>query len=918
MSSSNYEPEQGDERSDTKLESKQSSSAVQTVPVPLSPQNAQTLPECPPTEHQNARKRRRSRAKTREKTFWSLRFQLSRESAEAYSKLLAGVSGDTTSAPAEPSDDGKSYNVTQNGIVIWTSKEKETLYTLLDRKGKNGIKEIAAAIGTKSELEVQEHLRLLQRGLERQHLRDRHTRTVILGDVPAAAEVRGECGRVLDRYAELMRLEEQYLENVAGRKKHYDAWVIDREKAGQIDEEIKEEEDKDKNEEEEQDEKSAEDRQGTEERGKEAKEEQEGSEEVDEEEGEEEERIKIISYNPTIHLTASLFNMEKWTRLSERFFMNFGGPRLEDNWANVAYPGESPSLTADAFADFYALTMSVTRRLVQSSLFFAMSRIRRMRDTGHRKAQIIKTRDVKTALSVLNMKQDCSDIWPGLARRCSLDVVDYRHRKGWKSVYMDHNQVKDVLSGDVSHKTNPDGTEPPKSQELAVDGIAGNNDNDSDSDVRSSPEPMVEENQLYLSLEDEHAETVDQEKSNLEEQRLWTLLGHQAPVNLDASVKPESEDGTRASQRPTGERKTKEDLVDWRDRTLYRSEWEEYGNDIFDIYEDISKGRQKRRRIFKEPLWQPSRLASPASVSLLANPVRDVEMDTGAQEVDLRAVKPEGGGSCEEVTSEAMDISSIADRDSAERDQKPILSIENEALKYNDQNAFRNSYESESESESDEDHKPPRHMIKHEPSEDEGSESMSEPEDKSTETDQKPNITNDNPRDDDQSESLFMDTESLDEEDHQQKQRIKRDPSEGEESENEDTETDRKPRISHDGHSYEKDESKHKTSSEYTTSDNEDTQPPFQTASINNQPKQEPESESDADADAESSNNNDNDETLTPSRLNFEPKQEEGDEDDADEKAKKYRTQSKSAPMSMSPDSEDGRYGFSFGQQQYY
>lgn len=426
MSSSNYEPEQGDECSDTNLETRQLSHAVQAVPVPPPPRNAQTVPERPPTEHQNARKRRRSRAKTREKTFWNLRFQLSRESAEAYSKLLAGVSGDTTSVPAEPSDNEKSYNVTQNGIVIWTPMEKDTLYTLLDRKGKNGIKEIAAAIGTKSELEVQDHLRLLHRGLERQHLRDRHTRTVILGDVPAAAEIRGECSRVLDRYAELMRLEEQYLENVAGRKKHYDAWVIDREKAGQINEEIEEEEEED----EEQGKKSTgEDGQGTEERGEEAKEEQAESKEEDEDE-EEEERIKIISYNPTIHLTASLFNMEKWTRLSERFFMNFGGPRLEDNWANIAYPGESPSLTADAFADFYALAMSVTRRLVQSSLFFAMSRIRRMRDTGHRKAQIIKTRDVKTALSVLNMKQDCSGFWPGLERRCSLDVVDYRHRKG--------------------------------------------------------------------------------------------------------------------------------------------------------------------------------------------------------------------------------------------------------------------------------------------------------------------------------------------------------------------------------------------------------------------------------------------------------------------------------------------------------
>ncbi|OJJ80741.1 uncharacterized protein ASPGLDRAFT_98011, partial [Aspergillus glaucus CBS 516.65] len=561
-SSSSYHPEESEDASDSEFETRQST-ATRSSAAPSSRSHGTEYSARELRRNASRSERRKARNRTRETAYWDLRQQLPGESMGAYTELLEETNIDLPPVESEFGGSGN-YNVTQNGIVIWTTQEKEIFFDLLDKKGKNGVKDIAQAIGTKSELEVQEHLKLLHRGLERQHLRDRHARTVILGDVPAATEVGEKCGRALDKYSELLCLEEQYLGDVAGRKRHYNAWIIDRGKAEEIDEQIDEEEDAD----------------------------EEGDEEADATEHEESEDEES---EEEFHLSASLFTMSKWIRLSERFFMNSSGSRIPDNWTKIAYPGETPSITADAFTDLYSIAISLTRRLVHSSLFFAMSRIRQMRDSGGRqKARLVKSQDVRTALDVLNMKQDRSDYWIGLARRCHLDVMDARHQKGWKNVRMSHNEVEDYLSGDLPKSSDEKDKSKP-SQEHAGN-PTDNDDNDSVlSDVHSSPDPIPEE-QLYLTFEDEHAETVDQKASKIEEQRLWRVLSHPAPVDLDPEIKPEGED-LETLRKPIGERKTKEDLVDWRDRTLYRGEWEEYGNDVFDVYEELSENRRKRRRI---------------------------------------------------------------------------------------------------------------------------------------------------------------------------------------------------------------------------------------------------------------------------------------------------------------------------------
>ncbi|KAB8266055.1 hypothetical protein BDV32DRAFT_114975 [Aspergillus pseudonomiae] len=402
-------------------------------------------------------------------------------------------------------------------------------------------------------------------------MKEQHSRTIVLGDVPAAEEVSSECCDVLDEYSKLLVLKEQQDEDVAGRETHHDLWIIDRDKA-----------------------------------------------ELVEELGSQDQKF---SPGSSVYHTTSLLNIPRWIRLSERLFMNFGGARLEDNWVNIAYAGESPAITADALADFYTLTVSVTRRLIQSTLFFAMSRLRNMRETGNSKAKVVKPRDVRTALDVMQMKRDGFDYWTGVARRCCLDVSDSRHRKGWKSVRLSHDDVEDMLSNRIPIDAESNRSTSRQRSESRMQGntdgehTGSDEDNASDSESEFKPErspvpsaPLSaevssNEDELPSDSENQHAEQEDQRASYLGELELWKALDRPAPAFLI----PIKEDQDNTIRKPTGERKTQQELTNWRERTLYRSDWEEYGHEVYDIYEEISEKRRKRRRLDdprdSSPVW---------------------------------------------------------------------------------------------------------------------------------------------------------------------------------------------------------------------------------------------------------------------------------------------------------------------------
>ncbi|KAL4792836.1 hypothetical protein BDV19DRAFT_367851, partial [Aspergillus venezuelensis] len=466
---------------------------------------------------------------TRAKALKNLRASLPHDSVEAYEELLHETFEDN------PDPKETNFNTTQDGVVIWTPQEKRTLFEVLDRKGKNGIRDIAAAITSKSELEVQEYIRLLQKGVRRQNLNDGHSRTAILGDISAAAEISEECCESLDQYAELLCLEEQREEQVAGSVKHDGLWIIN----GDIAEKL------------------------------------EGNT-VDDEYYTEQADEEVFPFTLDVASASAFYKLPTWILLSERLFMNSGGQRLEDNWNNVAFKGETPSMTADVVTEFYEIALNLTRRLVHATHFFASSRVRKNSKASRPMATAIKASDVKSAARTLNMKSDNSDFWIGLARRCSLDVEDRRHRKGWNPVQLTHDEVEALLSQDSL---------PKEPYERIPSPIPRTRSSSIGSDA--SLDPLDEDS---TDSEDEHAEAVDQQQSAAEELHCWTSLGLKPP---DSSTSAMSTD--HIPQRPLGKRKTAEELVDWRDRTLYQSEWEEFGYEAESLGDAFENQRKKPR-----------------------------------------------------------------------------------------------------------------------------------------------------------------------------------------------------------------------------------------------------------------------------------------------------------------------------------
>ncbi|PYH48905.1 uncharacterized protein BP01DRAFT_353211 [Aspergillus saccharolyticus JOP 1030-1] len=585
------------------------------------------------------------KATTRTSALEYMRLALPRKTVEIYADVLRQLTSDNSFDSADP--DTERHNSTQDGVVIWSPQEKDILYRVLERKGKEGIREAARALGSKSEIEVQEHLQLLHSSFQRRHLEAGHSRAILLADVPAAAEIGEECHAVLENYAELLRLEEQQEEDVAGRQKHHNFWIINQRSAAYLDSQAKTAKIDSRPKARElshHNTTNASDQISEKANGHAAKDMEKGSSAQLDTQG-------ADSHNySSVHLTAGLFRMENWVRLSERLFMNFGSTRLDDNWHHLSFADENPSLTADAFADFYALAVSLTRRLVQSSLFFAEARLRKWRDAGQERALEVKSRDVRTALDVLNINRNSSEFWVGLARRLSLDVVDNRHVKDWKSIQMDYDEVEDILSGRLPLPTQPGSIS--RSVSRARGGIEVADEHDSDSGstiehlVSGQPAPSSFMDEDPVDSEDDYAEYVDKEASRTEESNLWKLIGRPHPRTTSRvpghdevegvnesdllSMKPESR------KRPFGERKSMEDLLDWRDRLQYRSEWEEYGHEVFDLQDEILENRRKRRRHEHEdsPSSSPALVDSDDSVLLSDVPHDDMSLIHNSEDVD--------------------------------------------------------------------------------------------------------------------------------------------------------------------------------------------------------------------------------------------------------------------------------------------
>ncbi|EGE77900.1 hypothetical protein BDDG_00837 [Blastomyces dermatitidis ATCC 18188] len=465
---------------------------------------------------------------------------------------------------------GSGFATSQLGIITWSSKEKEMLFNALERKGKDRIPEIASLLGSKSEMEIRDYLAALHRGLESQQLKTRYGKPLILSDVPAASEISEECCQALEDNALALSRQDEQTKNTMGRRKYGDMWLVDRHVAAMVENEL------------------------------------------DAERGRSDDGGNEAPDNshppPSIIATSQLLNAGNWVLLSERIFMNAGQNRIEDNWYHLSVDGETPSLTCEAFSDFYALAVSLTRRLVHSSIFFAMSRLRSLQRGGYERAKLIRREDVGAAVDILRMSHNSRQFWIGAPRRHNLDVADIRHRKGCKPLPLTYNEVEEELSlegtrsrtsraSSVALSVAVSENQSEAEESPGKDSVSGVSDPSTPSKTTSDDD----EDESHLDPEEIHAASMDQKSSRIEELRLWKLLNQSPPRSLlpeheDSDIEMGGDDKI-AVVRLSGTQKSKQDLIDWRDRVLYRSEWEEFGPDTIFVEEELSENRRKKRRL---------------------------------------------------------------------------------------------------------------------------------------------------------------------------------------------------------------------------------------------------------------------------------------------------------------------------------
>jgi hypothetical protein len=246
---------------------------------------------------------------------------------------------------------------------------------------------------------------------------------------------------------------------------------------------------------------------------------------------------------------------------------------------------------------------------------------------GRDRANAVRTQDVRAAIEVLNMKHK-SPSFVKIARQNQLVIADSRHRRGWVPKTFSYEEAERILTEDKDYFQPWRDEKAPENGE-GGDGEDRNSEDDSDDDdyedddmeeddqedIDPDPLPTQESqelprpssptsnsDELAMDPEEEHAEMVDASHDRREEAHILRLIEQPIPSHLVEPIKAEDAEDEASKQLP--ERRDREEIVDWRARTLYRSDWEEYGYDFPDLEAEVEMHPRKRAR-FNEPSSPP-------------------------------------------------------------------------------------------------------------------------------------------------------------------------------------------------------------------------------------------------------------------------------------------------------------------------
>ncbi|PMD23395.1 hypothetical protein NA56DRAFT_644276 [Hyaloscypha hepaticicola] len=522
------------------------------------------------------------------------------------------------------------------GSSIWTPAEKDLFFTALARLGRDNVRGIAARIGSKSELQVQEYIQLLDHGI-REKQRD-NMQFLGLTDMPAAIQISNECNAVLERAGDALATREERAEEKIEKSKWADSWLLTRDVSRELEKRRKAEG---------------------------------GEEEVDE-----------------VLPAVNFFNLKHWLQLSEKVFMNPAAPHGEDNWQCLTEPGETPAIRATAFEDFHSIAVNITKRLVSATLYCTMSK-QRARNSKKIQHADVSPGDVEAAVNFLGLKANSNKFWIGTARRCHLQVVNddleadeedgevEGDEDGDEDQLMTYEEVEAVLaslkSPSRSRSTSRLPTSRPASRssvhsepdpsstssleaEISSSDSSGPDYPDSAAEVSDSSfsssssthfrfstrrhEAKLKKNAARKAIEnaqDAYTEAFDMQASQLEEARLWALLQQDPPFELG---KLEPLEGLEK-----GKGKRKHGDGNWRKWVGFWSEWETMDTPVMD--EEFESNKRIRRKVKRAR-------------------VEDVSHDSGSSEDSSEDVF--GGSQDEEEDSETENMQRLTETIEAEDD----------------------------------------------------------------------------------------------------------------------------------------------------------------------------------------------------------------------------------------------------------
>ncbi|TVY90398.1 hypothetical protein LAWI1_G006035 [Lachnellula willkommii] len=451
--------------------------------------------------------------------------------------------------------DEHSHPKTQIGISIWTSQEKDRFYSALQRLGRDDIRGIAERIGSKSEQEVQEYILLLHEGLvEKTGIEDRSLPPT---EIPAAVEISKECCAALEKAGDSLASRQELHEEKVEKAKWGDTWLVTETVARRLDK----------------------CRRGG-----------EGEAAIDQ-----------------VLPATNLFNLRNWLELSSQVFMNSD---VDDNWQDLAEKGEQPAIRAMAFEDFHSLTFNYTKRLLQTTLFCAMSREKATRSKKVKHAEV-KPDDVEAAVAILKMKGDSNEFWVKAARRNRLRVVN-DDSPGDEDVAMSYDEVESELQSAERFRSRSrsrsrsisrpaDDTSDSSSESRSDETSEDENDMDLptsgyETDSSNLPERAQNRTRAHLAAlyaEEAVAEAYDMRASKAEEIELWKILEQEPP---DEIIKDELVDEDELSK---GVRQTR-DREDWREEIEAMSAWEVFKEPVPEEAFRKNRWRKSRRARRKE------------------------------------------------------------------------------------------------------------------------------------------------------------------------------------------------------------------------------------------------------------------------------------------------------------------------------